>query len=282
MIINKATFDGNDFVYQPGIGISIDNQNIVSSDIADMLMIKHTLSNGYYDTSGRIQTASAVDAQKYTNKIAVLEGEQIRVKYNSEHLPTGAKMWLAYATFDANGTFKERIEVLTPTVKKGFDETITIGKGVSYISLMFSSFSSYGAYTFTPLAMFNSIIQLVADIKRDTKIEEGTTAVSVGTWKWRKHSNGYVECSIYFNGSVTAQNQQGSMYYSNVYTWAFPFKLTQLHTINGVVGNLGYLANPTISGLYTDSPSVGFRLAFPTAKESVTTGIILSVSGWIA
>lgn len=179
MIINKATFDGNDFVYQPGIGISIDNQNVVSSDIADMLMIQHTLSNGYYDTSGHIQSASAVDGQRYTNKIAVLEGEQIRVKYDSDHLPTGAKMWFAYATFNASGTFIKRIEVLTPTIKKGFDETITIGSGVGFISLMFSSFASSGAYSFTPLAMFNSVIQLVADLKR----EEATLKADVNTLK---------------------------------------------------------------------------------------------------
>ena len=117
MIVNKVTFDGNDFQYLPGLGISIDDQNEISSDIANMLIVQHTLSDGYYDENGVIQESSYIDNEKYTNKIPVIKDEQIRVKFSNDDLPEGAEMWLAYATFNGNQQFIERIEVLPRTVR---------------------------------------------------------------------------------------------------------------------------------------------------------------------
>lgn len=101
-----------------------------------------------------------------------------------------------------------------------------------------------------------------------------------GTWKVREMQDGFFEASIYFNSTVTATNQDGSMFYSNEYEWAFPFKISQLSQFNAVVGRLGYICNPSVGDLYNENKKFKFRVAFPSARSAETTEIILTISGW--
>lgn len=101
-------------------------------------------------------------------------------------------------------------------------------------------------------------------------ITESNISTTVGTWSYRKYSDGSCDLWGVFNVTPSSSTASGSVYYSDIIYVSTPFALST-GTLTGAAENLCWIANPSIA---TSTSRIAFRLMRGTA---ITTGSAISV-----
>ena len=122
-------------------------------------------NEGFIGSNGIINNPTS-SQEVFTNNLEVNEGDEI---YVSLQYDTDRAMWLAYATYDENETFENRIQLINET-KSSYSGKITISSGVKYVSF---SFRTYGVATFDAYAQAPFYVDLNGKINvLDEKVDE--------------------------------------------------------------------------------------------------------------
>lgn len=101
-------------------------------------------------------------------------------------------------------------------------------------------------------------------------ITESSISTTVGTWSYRKYSDGSCDLWGVFSVTPASSTASGSMYYSDILYVATPFAL-RAGVLTGAIENLCWIANPSIA---TSTSRVAFRIMRSTA---ITTGSAITV-----
>jgi len=119
---------------------------------------------GYIGADGSIVAPSSDRAELHTEKIPVKDGMVVNaalVYQSSSH-----NMWFALATYDIDGNFIERINIVNSQAATQSSHTLTVSGNVGFIAY---TFRSYNDYNFT--VQTSDIIYVLFQLNRENKKE---------------------------------------------------------------------------------------------------------------
>lgn len=122
---------------------SVDGKPFGINTASEIGLLNAITSAGYINSLGNISPADATKQEVHTDKIRVGEGDTISFDLT---LTESKSLWVAYATYDKDGVFIERITPCNNVTADSYSGTFTMGSGVSYFMICWRS---YGIATAT-------------------------------------------------------------------------------------------------------------------------------------
>lgn len=238
-----------------------------------VIPISITEHDGYFSGDGSISSQSSTNIEKYTDRIAVSEGDTI---FWSFITPQSHLQWVAYMQYDENeNVIGSRVQLAYETTTS-VDGSITIARGVSYIAFCYRT---YGVNGFSAGKYFDDKVfkETIAPYAFPFSYDKfyGHLFTHYVSWSAR---NPEIPCQSIFDVQATAK--LGFKYIeANVHATATPGKYVVTH---GIDGKLGYdfettgggdvgdvvIANTSFEDLRTN---YRYRSVYPKYKVPITS-----------